>query len=142
IEAHRSTLLSGARGVRARRRRDSPLHLRVTAVSPNIFIVCVFACCLASVSLCAFSITIHLARRFIVISSARICVTVSPLRAWVRAGSVQSVSKLTGSVRLFVTMTTPSLIRAKSLPPPSDLSLTSPNLVSRRRASPTRIFRR
>ncbi|CAN6904082.1 unnamed protein product, partial [Brassica oleracea] len=142
IEAHRSTLLSGAGGARARRRRDSPLHLRVTALSPSIFIVCVFTCCLASVSLCAFSVTTHLARRLIVISSARICVAVSPLRAWVRAGSVQSVSKLTGSVRLFVTMATPSLIRAKSLPPPSDLSLTSPNLVSRHRASPTGIFRR
>ncbi|CAN7085692.1 unnamed protein product [Brassica oleracea var. botrytis] len=39
-------------------------------------------------------------------------------------------------------MATPSLIRAKSLPPPSDLSLTSPNLVSCRCASPTGIFRR
>ncbi|CAN6824059.1 unnamed protein product [Brassica oleracea] len=68
--------------------------------------------------------------------------TVSPLRAWVRAGSVQSVSKLTGSVRLFITMATPSLIRAKSLPLPSDLSLISPNLVSHRRASPTGIFQR
>ena len=142
LEAHRSTLLSGAGGVRARRRRDSPLHLRVTVVSPIIFLVCVFACCLASVSLCAFSVTTHLARRLIVISSARICVAVSPLRAWVRAGSVQSVSKLTGSVRLFATMATPSLIRAKSLPPPSDISLTSPNLISRCRASPTGIFRR
>ncbi|KAH0874304.1 hypothetical protein HID58_071666, partial [Brassica napus] len=142
IEAHRSTLLSGAKGARARRRRDSPLHLRVTVVSPSIFIVCVFVCCLASVSLCAFSVTTHLVCRLIVISSARICVAISPLRAWVRAGSLQSVSKLTGSVRLFVTMATPSLIRAKSLPPPSDLSLTSPNLVSRRRASPTGIFRR
>ncbi|KAF2606398.1 hypothetical protein F2Q68_00045224 [Brassica cretica] len=142
IEAHRSTLLSDAEGARARRRRDSPLHLCVTAVSPSIFIVCVFACCLASVSLCAFSVTTHLARRLIVISSARIRVAVSPLRAWVRAGSLQSVSKLTGYVRLFVTMATPSLIRAKSLPPPSDLSLTSPNLVSCRRASPTGIFRR
>ncbi|KAL0703934.1 hypothetical protein Bca4012_070359 [Brassica carinata] len=140
--AHRSTLLFGAGGARARRRRDSPLQLRVTAVSPSIFIVCVFACCLAPVSLCAFSVTTHLARRLIVISSARICVAVSPLKAWVRARSVQSVSKLTGSVRLFVTMATPSLIRAKSLPPPSDLSLTSPTLVSRRRASPTGIFRR
>ncbi|KAF3570078.1 hypothetical protein F2Q69_00061683 [Brassica cretica] len=134
--------LAGVGGARARRRRDSPLHLRVTALSPSIFIVSVFAYCLASVSLCAFSVTTHLACRLIVISSARICVAVSPLRAWVRAGSVQSVSKLTGSVRLFVTMATPSLIRAKSLPPPSDLSLTSPNLVSRRRASPTGIFRR
>ncbi|KAH0882469.1 hypothetical protein HID58_058565 [Brassica napus] len=104
--------------------------------------ICVFACCLASVSLCAFSVTTHLARRLIVISSARICVAVSPLRAWVRAGSVQSVSKLTGSVRLFITMATPSLIRAKSLPLPSDLSLISPNLVSHRRASPTGIFQR
>ncbi|KAJ4896683.1 Uncharacterized protein Rs2_23477 [Raphanus sativus] len=34
-------------------------------------------------------------------------------------------------------MTTPSLTRAKSHPPPSDLSLTSPTLASRRRASPT-----
>ncbi|CAN6931250.1 unnamed protein product, partial [Brassica oleracea] len=142
IEAHRFTLLSGAEGARARRRRDSPLHLRVTAVSPSIFIVCVFACCLASVLLCAFSVTTHLARRLIVISSARICVAVSPLRVWVRVGSLQSVSKLTGSVQLFVTMAMPSLIRAKSLPPPSDLSLTSPNLVSRRRASPTGLFRR
>ncbi|CAF1808007.1 unnamed protein product [Brassica oleracea var. botrytis] len=39
-------------------------------------------------------------------------------------------------------MATPSLIQAKSLPLPSDLSLTSPNLVSRRRASPTIMFRR